>query len=63
LTQGLNRQIRRMCEHLGYEVKKLKRIRVLNIKLDLPVGKWRDLTEDELSTLNKMLEGSSKTFD
>lgn len=63
LTQGLNRQIRRMCEHLGYEVKKLKRIRVLNIKLDLPVGKWRDLTEDELSTLNKMLKGSSKTFD
>lgn len=63
LTQGLNRQIRRMCEHLGYEVKKLKRIRVLNIKLDLPVGKWRDLTEDELSTLHEMLEGSSKTID
>lgn len=63
LTQGLNRQIRRMCEYLGYEVKKLKRIRVLNIKLDLPVGKWRDLTEEELATLNKMLEGSSKTFD
>ncbi|WP_027386329.1 23S rRNA pseudouridine(2604) synthase RluF [Chryseobacterium gregarium] len=62
LTQGLNRQIRRMCEYLGYEVKKLKRIRVLNIKLDLPVGKWRDLTEEELAALNKMLEGSSKTF-
>lgn len=63
LTQGLNRQIRRMCEYLGYEVKKLKRIRVLNIKLDLPVGKWRDLTEEELSALKKMVEGSSKTFD
>jgi 23S rRNA pseudouridine2604 synthase len=62
LTQGLNRQIRRMCEYLGYEVKKLKRIRVLNIKLDLPVGKWRDLTEEELANLNKLLEGSSKTF-
>jgi 23S rRNA pseudouridine2604 synthase len=62
LTQGLNRQIRRMCEYLGYEVKKLKRIRVLNIKLDLPSGKWRDLTEDELLNLNKLLEGSSKNF-
>ncbi|SIS98461.1 23S rRNA pseudouridine(2604) synthase RluF [Chryseobacterium gambrini] len=63
LTQGLNRQIRRMCEYLGYEVKKLKRIRVLNIKLDLPIGKWRDLTEEELSALQKMVEGSSKTYD
>ena len=63
LTQGLNRQIRRMCEYLGYEVKKLKRIRVLNIKLDVPVGKWRDLTETELSELNQLLENSSKTFD
>jgi 23S rRNA pseudouridine2604 synthase len=63
LTQGLNRQIRRMCEYLGYEVKKLKRIRVLNIKLDLPIGKWRDLTDEELSALQKMVEGSSKTYD
>lgn len=63
LTQGLNRQIRRMCEYLGYDVKKLKRIRVLNIKLDLPVGKWRDLTKEELLELNQLLEGSSKTFD
>ncbi|WP_326982789.1 23S rRNA pseudouridine(2604) synthase RluF [Chryseobacterium sp. MYb264] len=62
LTQGLNRQIRRMCEHLGYEVKKLKRIRIMNIKLDLPVGKWRDLTENEFAELNKSLENSSKTF-
>jgi 23S rRNA pseudouridine2604 synthase len=63
LTQGLNRQIRRMCEYLGYEVKKLKRIRIMNIKLDLPVGKWRDLTSDELSELNELLSGSTKTFD
>ncbi|KPH13446.1 23S rRNA pseudouridine(2604) synthase RluF [Chryseobacterium sp. ERMR1:04] len=63
LTQGLNRQIRRMCEYLGYEVKKLKRIRIMNIKLDIPVGKWRDLTEEELSTLNLLLEDSSKTIE
>lgn len=63
LTQGLNRQIRRMCEFLGYEVKKLKRIRIMNIKLDIPLGKWRDLTPEELSELNVMLDSSSKTFD
>lgn len=63
LTQGLNRQIRRMCEYLNYDVKKLKRVRVLNIKLDLPVGKWRDLTSDELTELNQLLEGSSKTIE
>jgi len=63
LTQGLNRQIRRMCEHLGYEVKKLKRIRIMNIKLDLPVGKWRDLTEDEMTQLGTLLSGSSKTYE
>lgn len=63
LTQGLNRQIRRMCEYLGYEVKKLKRIRIMNIKLDLPVGKWRDLTDAEFSTLNDLLGDSSKTID
>jgi 23S rRNA pseudouridine2604 synthase len=63
LTQGLNRQIRRMCEFLGYEVKKLKRIRIMNIKLDLPLGKWRNLTEDELFELNILLDGSSKTFE
>jgi len=63
LTQGLNRQIRRMCEFLGYDVKKLKRIRIMNIKLDLSIGKWRDLTDDELSTLNRLLEDSRKTVD
>lgn len=60
LTQGLNRQIRRMCEYLGYEVMKLKRIRIMNIKLDLPVGKWRDLTKEEFGTLNRLLEDSDK---
>lgn len=61
LTQGLNRQIRRMCEFLGYEVKKLKRIRIMNIKLDLAVGKWRDLTPSEMAELNTLLEDSDKT--
>lgn len=63
LTQGLNRQIRRMCEYLGYEVKKLKRIRIMNIKLDLPIGKWRDLTDAEMKELAQLLQDSSKTFD
>ncbi len=62
LTQGLNRQIRRMCEYLGYEVKKLKRVRVLNIHLDLPIGKWRDLTEQELQGLLALVDDSSKTI-
>lgn len=63
LTQGLNRQIRRMCEFCGYEVKKLKRIRVLNIKLDLPIGKWRDLTETEVRELKALVSASDKTID
>lgn len=63
LTQGLNRQIRRMCEFLGYEVKKLKRIRIMNIQLDLPTGKWRDLTKEELAQLNDLTADSSKTFE
>ena len=63
LTQGLNRQIRRMCEYLGYEVMKLKRIRIMNIKLDMPVGKWRDLTEKEFSELQDLLADSAKTVD
>ena len=63
LTQGLNRQIRRMCEYLGYEVKKLKRIRIMNIKLDLPIGKWRNLTEVEMTEMNKLLGDSEKVAD
>ena len=52
LTQGLNRQIRRMCEALGYKVKKLKRVRVMNITLDnIPYGKYRELTEREMAEL------------
>lgn len=61
LTQGLNRQIRRMCEFLGYTVKQLKRIRIMNIHLDIPVGKWRNLSEKELSELAALIENSSKT--
>ncbi|TLP76762.1 23S rRNA pseudouridine(2604) synthase RluF [Maribacter sp. ACAM166] len=63
LTQGLNRQIRRMCEYLNYRVKKLKRIRIMNVLLDVPVGKWRNLTEDELKEINRLVDSSSKTFD
>ena len=62
LTQGLNRQIRRMCESLGYRVQSLKRIRIMNIKLDLPVGKYREFTKEELLELNGLLENSSKNF-
>ncbi len=61
LTQGLNRQIRRMCEYLGYEVVTLKRIRIMNVSLDVPVGKWRYLTENELKVINSDVEDSSKT--
>ena len=63
LTQGLNRQIRRMCETLGYRVKSLKRVRIMNIKLDIPTGKYREFTKKELVELNVLLEKSSKTFD
>ena len=59
LTQGLNRQIRRMCQMLGYKVKTLKRVRIMNIELgDLKVDTYRDVTPNEIITLNKMLEGS-----
>lgn len=61
LTQGLNRQIRRMCEYLGYEVTALKRIRIINISLDVPVGRYRDLTDSEIKELNQLIEPSSKT--
>ncbi|WP_439559605.1 23S rRNA pseudouridine(2604) synthase RluF [Dyadobacter sp.] len=62
LTQGLNRQIRRMCEFLGYQVTKLKRVRIMNVTLDgLPVGKWRDLTDAEMAEINAAVESSVKT--
>lgn len=60
LTQGLNRQIRRMCEHFFYKVVTLKRIRIMNINLDVPVGKWRHLTEKELADINNLVATSSK---
>ena len=63
LTQGLNRQIRRMCEYLGYRVRKLKRIRIMNVHLDVPVGKWRHLTEKELMEIQRLVTHSSKTYD
>lgn len=56
LTQGLNRQIRRMCQAFGYQVRQLKRVRIMNIELgELRVGQWRDLTPGELKELNKNL--------
>lgn len=62
LTQGLNRQIRRMCEAFGYTVIKLKRVRIMNVTLkDLPNGKWRYLTSDEMDTINKLISTSIKT--
>ena len=63
LTQGLNRQIRRMCEYLGYRVKSLKRVRIMNIKLDVSIGEYREFTKEELLELNELLENSSKTYD
>lgn len=62
LTQGLNRQIRRMCEYLDYNVTKLKRTRIMNVDLgNLGEGDWRDLTDDEMSKINKMVATSTKT--
>ena len=63
LTQGLNRQIRRMCDSLGYRVKSLERVRIMNIKLDVPTGKYREFTKEVLLGLNELLENSSKTID
>jgi len=62
LTQGLNRQIRRMCEYLGFEVTKLNRIRIMNVNLDkLKIGDWRELSSEEMQLINKMISTSSKT--
>lgn len=62
LTEGMNRQIRRMCEVFGYEVLALKRIRIMNIKLmDLPTGAWRYVTQDELANLMAKVANSTKT--
>lgn len=62
LTQGLNRQIRRMCDYLGFDVTSLKRTRIMNVNLEgIKVGKWRELSEKELLEINKMIADSSKT--
>jgi 23S rRNA pseudouridine2604 synthase len=62
LTQGLNRQIRRMCEFLGYEVTSLKRTRIMNVELgSLKEGSWRELSKAELAQINRMVAQSSKT--
>ena len=64
LTQGLNRQIRRMCEVLGYEVQRLKRVRIMNVTLSgLSVGEWRFLTEKEIAEINRMVKDSVGTED
>lgn len=62
LTQGLNRQIRRMCTQLGYSVTRLKRLRIMNVTLDgLPTGKWRELSPQEMSEINHRIAASTKT--
>ncbi len=62
LTQGLNRQIRRMCEYLNYEVQTLKRVRIMNINLDMPLGQYREFTAEEFKTLSELISESIKTF-
>ena len=61
LTQGLNRQIRRMCEALDYEVTRLVRHRIMNVKLDVPVGEWRYISEEEMREINNNITDSAKT--
>lgn len=63
LTQGLNRQIRRMCQYLDFEVTKLKRVRIMNIRLDTEPGKWRHLTDSEIKEINLLVADSAKTYD
>ncbi|OPJ57877.1 23S rRNA pseudouridine(2604) synthase RluF [Clostridium oryzae] len=63
LTEGLNRQIRRMCSVFGYEVKRLKRIRIMNVTCDgIKQGTWRNLTETELKEINQAIASSKKTY-
>lgn len=63
LTQGLNRQIRRMCEYFDYKVAGLKRIRIMNVKLDVEKGKWRELSPNELNDIQSLVSQSDKTHD
>ncbi len=60
LTQGLNRQIRRMCEYLGYRVTNLKRVRIMNVSLDTEVGHWRHLTANEIQDIQRGVKNSKK---
>ncbi|WP_346883935.1 23S rRNA pseudouridine(2604) synthase RluF [uncultured Algibacter sp.] len=62
LTQGLNRQIRRMCNYLNYEVQTLKRVRIMNVKLDMPIGEYRELTKEEFVELNNLISTSTKEY-
>jgi 23S rRNA pseudouridine2604 synthase len=62
LTQGLNRQIRRMCEYLNYDVQTLKRVRIMNIKLDTKVGEYRELTKEEFKEMNTLISDSTKEY-
>ncbi|MEM9142542.1 MAG: pseudouridine synthase, partial [Bacteroidota bacterium] len=61
LTQGLNRQIRRMCEYLGYRVRRLQRVRIMSVTLDIPEGKWRHLRPKEIQAISQAVDASSKT--
>lgn len=63
LKQGLNRQIRKMCAYLNYEVYKLKRIKIMNIELDVPYGEWRYLNTEEMIEIHRLVKDSHKTFD
>lgn len=63
LTQGLNRQIRKMCAYLNYEVYKLKRIKIMNIELDVPYGEWRYINTEEMIEIHRLIKDSHKTFD
>ena len=63
LKQGLNRQIRKMCAYLNYEVYKLKRIKIMNIELDVPYGEWRYINTKELLEIQRLVKDSHKTFD
>lgn len=63
LTQGLNRQIRRMCEHLSYRVTRLQRVRIMNVTLDVAVGKWRELRAEEVAEIHRLSAASAKTYD
>ena len=63
LTQGLNRQIRRMCDYLNYEVQTLQRVRIMHIKLDMPIGEYRNLTKEEFIELNALISNSTKIYE